>query len=156
MPAADQGTATVAIVSASGFKEDTKLEVRILHDSNKGLKEVFKTKTVKAKTGEATFDDESKKVPCSADNGFRVVVRDHHTFGSDDLGEASFFINDQASGGTQDVKVGSGTVVIRSSFQPAEAASLRPSTAAPDSPAAKNKSLGRFMSRRERSVTPSG
>ena len=156
-PAADQGTASISVISASGFQNDTKLEVRILHDSAKGLREVLKTKAVKAKTGEATYEDETKKVGCNADHQFRATVKDAHTFSSDDLGEAGFFISDQASGGTKEVKVGSGTVTIRSSFQPNETQSLRPPSAAPDSPASKSKGgVSRFMSRKERSVTPSG
>lgn len=154
-PAAEQGVASISVVNAVGFEDDTKLEVRILHDSAKGLKEVVKTATVKAKTGEATFEGE-KQVPCNADHGFRVLVRDHHTFGSKDLGEASFFINDQASGGTQEVKVGTGTVAIRSSFRAQDNNSLRPGSAVPESPAAKKGGINRLVSKRERSVTPSG
>lgn len=156
-PAAEQGTATVSVVSAAGFPADTKLEVRVLHDGVKGLKEVIKTKAVKTKTGEVTFEDETKKIPCNADHQFRLHVLDSHTFGSDtDLGEAGFFINDQSSGGSQDVKVGDGTVTIRSSFMPTDAASTRPGSLAPDSPASKRGGVGRLMSRKERSVTPSG
>ena len=156
-PAAEGGTASISVLSASGFQADTKLEVRVLHDSTRGLKEVVKTKAVKAKTGEAAFENEASKVPCNADNSFRVMVRDHHTFGSDDLGEASFFVNDQSAGGTQEIKVGTGVVAVRSSFQPNDTQSTRPGSSIADSPAsAKNKSLGRFMSKRDRSVTPSG
>lgn len=155
-PAVEQGVATISVLSAAGFQDDTKLEVRVMHDSPKGLKEVIKTKTVKAKTGEATFEGE-KQVPCSADNAFRITVRDHHTFGSEDLGEASFFINDQSMGGTQEVKVGNGTVTVRSSFKPTDNGSLRPGSAVPESPGARKSSgMNRLVSRRERSVTPSG
>ena len=156
-PAAEQGMASITVVSAAGFKEDTKLEVKILHDSPKGLKEVLKTKGVKAKTGEAIFEGESKRVPCNADHQFRVHVYDAHTFGSDeDLGEGAFFVNDQSSGGTQEVKVGAGSVTIQSSFQANDAASMRPGSSMADSPAAKNRNLGRLLTKRERSVTPSG
>jgi Ca2+-dependent lipid-binding protein len=156
-PAAEQGTASITVVSATGFKEDTKLEVKVLHDSPKGLKEVLKTKGVKAKTGEATYEGETKRVPCNADHQFRVHVYDAHTFGSDeDLGEGSFFVNDQSSGGTQEVKVGSGTVTIQSSFQANDAGSMRPGSSMADSPVAKNRNLGRLLTKRERSVTPSG
>jgi hypothetical protein len=156
-PAAEQGTASLSVLSASGFQHDTKLEIRVLHDGAKGLKEVLKTKAIKAKTGEATYDDETKKVPCSPDQQFRVIAVDSHTFGgSDELGEAGFFINDQSGGGTQEVKVGDGIVVIRSSFMPMDAASTRPGSLAPESPAAKSRGMGRLMSRKERSVTPSG
>jgi Ca2+-dependent lipid-binding protein len=155
-PAAEQGTANITIVSASGFKEDTKLEIKVLLDSPRGLKEVLKTKSVKAKTGEATYD-ESKRVPCSADNQFRIHAYDSHTFGSQDLGEGTFFVNDQSSGGTQEVKVGPGSVVVQSSFQANDTTSNRPgSSMAPDSPAAKNRNLGRLLTKRDRSVTPSG
>lgn len=152
----EQGTATVSVVSASGFQADTKLEVRVMHDGSKGLKEVIKTKAVKTKTGDVTYEEDAKKVPCNADHQFRIHVLDSHTFGSDDdLGEAGFFINDQSSGGTQEVKVGTGVVTIRSSFMPMDSASVRPDSLAPDSPASK-KHMGRLMSRKERSVTPSG
>ena len=156
-PAADQGTATIAVVSAAGFKEDSRLEVRIIHDSPKGVKEVFRTKAMKTKTGETTYEEEPKKVSCNADHAFRVIVKDAHTFNSEDLGEASFFVNDQASGGTKEVKVGSGSVTVRSSFQPMDAASIRPgSQMGSESPSSKHHALGRFMTRKERSVTPSG
>ena len=156
-PAAEQGTANITVVSASGFKEDTKLEVKVLLDSPKGLKEVLKTKGVKAKTGEATFD-ENRKIPCNADNQFRIHVYNAHTFGSgEDLGEGSFFVNDQSSGGSQEVKVGTGSVTVHSSFVANDAGSTRPgSSMAPDSPVAKQRNLGRLLTKRERSVTPSG
>ena len=156
-PAAEQGMGNVTVVSASGFKADTKLQVKILVDGAKGMKEVVKTRSVKAKTGDATYENESKRFPCNADNQFRVHVFDDHTFGSDeDLGEGTFFINDQSSGGQQEVRVGNGTVVIQSSFQPSDAASTRPGSSMADSPAAKNRNLGRLLTKRERSVTPSG
>ena len=156
-PAAEGGTANITVISASGFKEDTKLEIKVLLDSAKGLKEVLKTKAVKAKSGEASFD-ETRKIPCNADNQFRIHVYDSHTFGSDeDLGEGTFFVNDQSSGGSQEVKVGPGSVVVHSSFAANDAASTRPgSSMAPDSPAAKNKSRLGLLTKRERSVTPSG
>ena len=156
-PAAEQGMGNVTVVSAAGFKQDTKLQVKVLVDGAKGLKEVLKTRSVKAKSGDATYENETKRFPCSADNQFRVHVFDDHTFGSDeDLGEGTFFINDQSSGGQQEVRVGNGTVVIQSSFQPSDAASTRPGSSMADSPAAKNRNLGRLLTKRERSVTPSG
>lgn len=149
--AGEVGTATIAVLSASGFEADTKLEVHIQQESKHGHKEVFKTKSVKAKTGEATYADESKKIQCNAAQQFKVAVKNDKSFGRDeDLGEVPFFINDQAQGGEQQLQVGQGVVVLRTSFQPAEAGSML----SPESPAS-NK-LGRFMSRRERSVTPSG
>lgn len=150
-PAGDNGTASITVASIAGFEEkEHKLEVVILQDTGKGFKEVFKTKAIKTKTGEAQYDEESKSIPCSAAQQFKVAVRSHKTFGGDDeMGEAPFFINDQASGGEQEINVGDGVVVLRTSFQPSDDA--------PGSPAAsmKHRSLGRFMSRRDRSVTPS-
>lgn len=155
---ADSGTASIAVLSASGFPSDTKLQVRILHDGSKGLSEVLKTDAVKSTSSEVTYKEDSKKVSSNASDAFRAIVRHSHTFGSDqDLGEATFYINDQSAGGTQEVKVGEGTVVIKSSFQPMDTSSLQPpSSLHADSPSSKSKSLGRFMSRKERSVTPSG
>jgi len=155
---AESGTASISVIGASGFEGEPKLEVHVLHETPKGLKEVVKTDHQKAKAGEAQFDGQSKKVQCAANSQFRVQVKDHKTFGSDMLGEAPFFINDQAQGGQQEVRVGSGVVMLRTSFQPADAVSVMGSTmGASDSPnSSKKGGLNRFISRRERSVTPSG
>lgn len=148
----EQGTATISVLSASGFEADTKLEVHVHQESKGGHKEVFKTKAIKTKTGEVTYPEDSKKITCNAASQFKVAVKNDKSFGRDeDLGEAAFFINDQASGGEQQVQVGQGVVVIRTSFQPADAGS----TLSPESPASRQH-LGRLISRRERSVTPSG
>ncbi|KAF2481390.1 hypothetical protein BDY17DRAFT_301260 [Neohortaea acidophila] len=153
--AGESGRANIAVLSATGFPHDSKLQIRVLHDSGRGAKEILKTDAVKAKTGEAVFDNESKTLSASVGHTFKVLVKNSHMLGSDDLGEGAFTLGETNSG-TQEVQVGEGTVVIRSSFTPSDAASLRPSSAIPtDSPSAKNKSLGRFMSKRERSVTPS-
>ncbi|KAK4540064.1 hypothetical protein LTR36_009805 [Oleoguttula mirabilis] len=158
---AESGTATISVLSASGFEGDPKLEVHVLQDTSKGSKEVLKTDHLKAKGGEVRFEGETKRLPCSADSQFRVEVREHKTFSSDKLGEAAFFINDQAAGGQQEVRVGSGTVVLQTSFQAADVGSIMGGNSGPDSPASRKggggpSGLGRFMSRRDRSVTPSG
>lgn len=148
------GTASISIVSASGFPEDTKLEV-VVHQ---GSKQIIKTKSIKAKTGEASWDDQEKKVECNAAAPFRVEVKNDRTFkGDETLGENTFFINDSASGGEREVRCGAGVVVIRTSFRPAEASSIAPST---QSPASKKGGFGKLLHAsgrdRERSVTPSG
>ncbi|KAK4626893.1 hypothetical protein CLAFUW4_04047 [Fulvia fulva] len=148
----EPGTASITIVSATGFEPDTKLEVHIHQDTGKGHKEIAKTKAVKAPEGAATYPEGAKKIQCSAATQFKVIVKNDKTFRDEELGEAAFFVNDQASGGEQHVQVGSGIVVLRTSFIPAEAGSML----SPDSPAGSHKHLGRFRSRRERSVTPSG
>jgi len=167
--AADQGTATISVLSASGFSSEHKIEVHILHDTPKGLKEVTKTEHLKPKAGEPLkYDHEGKKIPCAVDSQFRVQVKEHRTFGNgEQLGEAAFFVNDQAQGGQQDVKVGPGLVSLRTSFQPAPASAAGDTngtaTSVPagnnsaDSPATKKAGgLGRFVGRRDRSVTPLG
>lgn len=150
-PAVDQGTASITVVSAAGFEGEPKLEVHVFQDTPKGLKEIAKTEHIKAKSGAVDFSGEMKRVQCSGDSQFRIIVKDHKTFGSDQLGEAAFFINDQAHGGEQTVNVGEhGRVILKTSFQPAEAGSIM------DSPASKKGGMGRLLSRNQRSVTPSG
>jgi Ca2+-dependent lipid-binding protein len=145
---AEQGTANIQILSAEGFPQNTNLRVHV----HLGKKEVHKTDHIKAPSGTVSFDpsDESFKVPCTADAFFKITVNDHRKFGRDEeLGEAQFTISDQGNGSEQNVGVGRGMVVIRSSFtmQDAESTSPRP------------KSSGRGLLRRdrgerERSTTP--
>ncbi|KAL1596613.1 Tricalbin-2 [Paraconiothyrium brasiliense] len=148
---AEQGTAHISILSASGFPEGTNVRVFVRLDGPKGSKEVHKTDHIKAPSGSATFDDESFKVPCSADSFFKLVVKHHATFGRDEeLGETPFTVDDQGSGGEKSISVGQGTVVVRSSFTPADAAS----GSGPNSPKL-TKGRGLLSRGREsRSVTP--
>lgn len=146
-PGGEMGTATVSILSASGYPEDVKLEVHV----HQGTREVLKTKAIKAKTGTAEWEDESRRLECNAAAPLKLIVKNDKTFKDEVLGENTFFINDQASGGERQIQCGEGTVTIRSSFQPAEVGSIAPS----QSPGAKHKGFGRLMTRRDRSVTPS-
>jgi Ca2+-dependent lipid-binding protein len=146
---AEQGTANVSILSAEGFPPNTNLRVHIYI----GKKEVHKTDHVKAPSGTISFEsDESFKVPCTADTFFKITVYDHKKFGRDEeLGEAQFTISDQGSGSEQNVGIGKGMVVLRSSFIPADAASQV------ESVSPRPKSSGRGLLRRgdrERSATP--
>lgn len=166
-PAAESGTASISVISASGFEEDTKLEVRVMHEvAGKGSNQIIRTKAIKAKSGEVVWGEEDvKKLSCSASDWFKVIVKEAKTFGSDDLGEAQFFLDDQGTGGApKEVKIGDkGVVLLRAAFQPADVGSIMTGSAsggAPtvhDSPSSPkhNKGLGRFVSRKERSVTPS-
>ncbi|KAG8627318.1 hypothetical protein KVT40_004801 [Elsinoe batatas] len=164
----DTGTAHISIVSASGYPVGTKVQVAVLHDNNKGLKEVLKTKPIKTKTGEVNWEEEKHpatiKVPTSADAQFRLAVYDHSTFGgSEDLGEAAFFIDDQGTGGEKSVKVGGGQVVVRSSFEPAppstsdgkavDAASFVSGGTSPSGKTLRKSFMGR-RGEREKSATP--
>jgi len=163
---AETGTATISVVSASGFPAGTHVQVRVMNESTK--KEILKTRAVKTKTGEVNWDGETGKTSTSADAQFRLTVLDHSTFGSSkDLGEALFFVDDQGVGGEKNVAVGSGNVVIRSSFEPAggnggflapnnaDTASIMSGTGGMNKDSPAGKSLRRsFMNRRDRSVTP--
>lgn len=155
--AAEQGIANISVVSANGFPLGTNVRVLIKLDTSRGAKEVHKTKHIKAPQGSVTFEHETFKVPCTADASFRVVVKDHSTFGGgDELGEAQFFVDDQGSGGEKNVPVGEGTVVIRSSFAPNADASRRTSVVGgvPKSPTSRKGLLSRGRDRESRSVTP--
>ena len=116
----ESGTANITVLSADGFPPGTNVRVHIRLNN----KEVHKTKDIKTTTGSVTFDDDSFKTGCTADSFFKIVVKDHSTFGRDEeLGEGTFTIDDQGSGGEKNVGVGKGMVVIRSSFIPSDAAS---------------------------------
>ncbi|PGH12434.1 hypothetical protein AJ79_04270 [Helicocarpus griseus UAMH5409] len=140
----DTGTANFTIVSASGYPSGTNVRVTVKLITAKGAKEVHKTKAIKSahQSGSSTptttpivqYDPshETFKVSnVSADAQFQLQVKDHSTFGSDDvLGEALFFVDDQGSsaGREHTVRVGSGSVTLKSAFSSAETSSLRPGT----------------------------
>jgi Ca2+-dependent lipid-binding protein len=151
---ADSGTANITVLSASGFPPGTNVRVHVRMESTKGAKEVHKTKHIKAPSGSVTFESETFKTQCTADASFRLIVKDHATFGSDDeLGEAAFFIEDQGAGGSEKtVSVGPGTVVVRSSFMPADGGSMMGDARSPKSPTLRKGLLSR--GRESRSVTP--
>ncbi|KAJ5144673.1 Tricalbin [Penicillium atrosanguineum] len=156
----DVGSANITIVSASGFPVGSNLRILVRMAGSKGWKEVHKTKPQKG--SDVTFDDSFRVPHATADAQFQIRVFDHSTFGSDGkLGQAPFFVADQADAANQDktIPIGEGSVVIRSSFVPSES-SLRPSTShstaggaggddGADSPASKRRS---FLSKRN----PSG
>lgn len=130
----ESGTATITVVSASDFPPSTNLRVFVKALGPKGAKEVLKSKTHKVSgTGPVMFDPSHETCRVhntTADAQYQIRVVDHSTFGSDSvLGETLFFVDDQGSVAGQDkaVKVGNGTVAIRSSFSGSESA-RRPST----------------------------
>ena len=138
----ESGTAMFMVQSASGFPAASKIQVHIKQGSGKGAKEVHKTKAIRSSSGEIEWDHEMFRVPCSPDTQFQVLVKDDKLLGGHDLGEAMFFIDDSASGGEKSVKVGEGSVVIKTTFMHAEE-----STA--DSP----RSRRSFLSKRPRDVS---
>lgn len=141
----DHGIANLTIVSASGYPASSKVQVHV----SVGSKEVYKTKHIKSPSSQVTFD-ESFKVPCAADAQFKISVKDHALFSSEDLGDGIFFIGDQGAGGEKVIEAGSGKVVVKSSFTPADTQS----TASPNSPKVRSRFLGSKRDSRERNTTP--
>ncbi|TKA71329.1 hypothetical protein B0A49_05373 [Cryomyces minteri] len=97
--APEQGTASLTVVRASGYPAKANVQVKILSPAGK---EHLKTKAAKSASGEVGWAEdaaETARVRCAADALFRVVVRDHSTFHSDELGEGSFYVVDQGAGG---------------------------------------------------------
>lgn len=145
---ADLGTATFTILSATGYPASTHVRVLIKQATSKGMKEIHKTKAVKADKDKSSVttdgvvvqfdqDHETFKIPSvAADTQFAIVATDHSLFGSDDvLGESMLFVDDQGSsaGKEKTVTVGSGQVTVKTAFLPSDAGSgtgsLRPGTA---------------------------
>ncbi|OTB02287.1 hypothetical protein M426DRAFT_24771 [Hypoxylon sp. CI-4A] len=110
---AGAGTATFTVVSASGYPASSDIYVLIRQLSPK---ERTVGKTKHHDSPDVVRFDETFKHTCTADTQFRVEVKNHHTFGSDDdLGEALYFI-DESGSGEKEIKVGTGTVVLKSTF----------------------------------------
>ncbi|KAF1350242.1 C2 domain-containing protein [Delphinella strobiligena] len=160
--APDTGTAVISIASAAGYPSGTKIEVRVAHDSPRGLKEVIRTKPLKTKGDSVSWEDGiEKRIPCAADAQFRISVREHHLMGGGaELGEASFFVDDSSANGSEKaVTVGPGSVTIRTRFEAGGGyAGDLSSVPSRDAPASRGLGAANvrksFMGRRDRSVTP--
>lgn len=138
VPGAASGVASFTVVSASGFPPSSDVHVIIQQVRDGKTKTVGKTKHHKSSSGEVKYD-ETFKISCSPDSLFRIEVKAHHLFGSDDdLGEASYAVDETNSGQEKEIKIGSGSVVLRSSFTPAETNLL---SASNDSPKSVRRSL---------------
>ncbi|MCJ1292499.1 hypothetical protein MMC34_004050 [Xylographa carneopallida] len=118
------GIATLTIISAAGFAASAKVQVHVKQVSPKGSKEVHKTKAVKSPSGQVQWENETFTVNCPPDTQFQIQVKDDKRFGSDELGEALFVIDDSGLGSDKVVTCAGGTVVIRSSFAPVDASSI--------------------------------
>lgn len=108
------GVATFTVVSTSDYPPSSDVFVLIRQLAPKE-KVIGKTKHHESPSGVVTFD-ETFTHNCTPDTQFRIDVKAHHTFGSDDeLGHSLFFV-DETDSGDKAIKVGSGTVTLRSSF----------------------------------------
>ncbi|MCJ1321970.1 hypothetical protein MMC15_007315 [Xylographa vitiligo] len=125
------GVATLTVMSASGFVASAKVQVHVKQVSPKGNKEVYKTKGVKSPSGQIQWENETFRVNCSPETQFQIQVKDDKRFGSDDLGEALFVIDDSGMGSEKAVTCAGGTVVIKSSFAQADAGSINNSPRGP-------------------------
>ncbi|KAI1106687.1 tricalbin [Jackrogersella minutella] len=110
---AGAGTATFTVVSASGYPASSDIYVLIKQLTPK---ERTIGKTKHHESPDVVRFDETFKHTCTADTQFRIEVKNHHTFGSDDdLGEVLYFV-DESGGGEKELAVGTGTVVLKSTF----------------------------------------
>ncbi len=112
-----QGTATFTVVSASGYPPSSDVYVVI---KQLAPKEKVIAKTKHHETPGTIRFDETFKHKCTPDTQFRIEVKGHHTFGSDeDFGEALYFV-DESGAGEKEINVGSCTVVLKSTFEAAQ------------------------------------
>ncbi|KAH9902320.1 tricalbin [Xylariomycetidae sp. FL2044] len=107
------GAATFTVVSASGYPPSSDIYVLIRHADPKG-KTIGKTKHHEGH--ESVEFNETFKSMCTEATAFRVEVKEHHTFGSDNaLGDALYYVSNNGDE-EQQLSVGSGTVTLKSSF----------------------------------------
>lgn len=119
-----QGTAIFNVISASGYPPSSDIYVIVKQLTPK---EKVIAKTKHHETPGTIHFDETFKHKCTPDTQFRIEVKGHHTFGSDDeFGEALYFV-DESGTGEKEIKVGSGTVVLKSTFESSQE-TPRPST----------------------------
>lgn len=112
--AAPTGSATITIVSADGYPPSSNIMVVIRQLPKE--KQIYKTKHIKAPGGSVKFD-ETFSAACSADTQFQLQVKDHATFGSDEvLGQTLFFVDESGTQQEKIVTAGSGHVIVKSNF----------------------------------------
>ncbi len=105
------------MVSATGFPPSSDIYV-VINQVIPKQKAVGKTKHHKSPNGTVKFD-ETFKFACTPDAQFQIQAKEQHTFSSDeDLGDALYVVDESGSAAEKEVKVGGGTVVIKSSFHP--------------------------------------
>ena len=112
--AAPTGSATITIVSADGYPPSSNVMVVIRQLPRE--KQIYKTKHIKSPSGSVKFE-EIFTAACSADTQFQLQVKDHATFGSDEvLGQTLFFVDESGTQQEKIITAGSGRVVVKSNF----------------------------------------
>ena len=119
------GMVTFTNILASGYPASAKVQVHIKQIGAKD-KDARKTKGRKASSGQSHIRwEEDLSIPCTADARFQIVVKDDKIFKDEDLGEG--ILGDDKSPMSNDqehsIEVGSGTISLRSKFEPSEGAS---------------------------------
>ncbi|KAE9578818.1 hypotheticall protein [Colletotrichum fructicola] len=118
------GSATFTVVAAKGFPPSADLYV-VINQLAPKPKVIGKTKHHKDATGFVRYN-ETFKSTCTADTQFKIEAKGEHKFSSDDdLGEALYFVDESGAEAEKEIKVGSGSVIIKSNFIPS-AESLEP------------------------------
>lgn len=148
VPGAASGTASFTVVSASGFPAGSDVFVVIQQVRDGKTKTVGKTKHHKGSGGSIKYE-ETFKIQCTPDSLFKIEAKENHTFKSDeDLGEATYVVDESGASEEKEIKIGAGSVVIKSSFMAADSHL----SALADSPKGLRRS---FLSKREVAKTPS-
>lgn len=119
------GTAVFTIVSATGYPPSSDIYV-MLNQLTPKQKTIGKTKHHKSGAGNLQFN-ETFKTTCTPDAQFQLKAMENHTFSSDDdLGESICVVDESGSGAEKEFRVGSGTIIIKSTFTPAESVTDSP------------------------------
>ncbi|KAK6338720.1 hypothetical protein TWF696_009532 [Orbilia brochopaga] len=117
--APEVGSATITLVSATGFKEGQKLRVHIITTKGKE-REIFKSKTHKYTGGVLHWlNDESVTHACTPDASFKVEVYHDSRFpGADDkLGEGFLILSNSDTPVESTVPVGPGQITFKTVFK---------------------------------------
>lgn len=116
---APTGIAYFHVVSATGYPPKSNILIQLSKQTSKGPKPVHKTKHIKSATGSVTFNEDIQ-IQCAADALFSIQVMDHALFGSDDkMGETPIVVDESGGFEEKSLRVGNGTVVIKSRFEEA-------------------------------------
>ncbi|KAK3341178.1 C2 domain-containing protein [Lasiosphaeria hispida] len=149
MPGASSGTASFTITSAAGYPPSSDVYVTITQVKEGKSKLVGKTKHHKSPAGTVSFE-ETFKISCTPDSQFKIEAKEHHKIASDDiLGEAIYFVDESNFSQEKQIKIGTGTIGITSSFIPTE------TSLTPDSPRSVSGLRRSFLSKRETKAQPS-